>query len=235
MRNEDILLKINDKNNEYIAKHSDEILTNIHLGQRIHKSYEDIFNILGHHLFKNSINDANSKLAIDISREIKNNPKISEAFKKIGSARTNGIILIGIGMSLINLDKFADEVLNDNIDSNNFEEKDLDVLKKLNITNIKKTTLDKINRYLAIGQEEIVNKDTKKKECTCDHCNCNSNKNAEIIKKEIQDFFIDILLSSGAIKKINGLETEEDIVVNLMNSLAKLEKLNNFSKSLNKK
>lgn len=183
MRGKTIPRKTIDKHNDYVNKNIDNVLNSF---SEKYSGYSvvDVFSILTDYLAKNLLSNDNLKIANNISREIKTNETLSKMFKKVGSAHLNGVILAFVGLSLMNLDKFVDEVINESIDNDDFASKDLEVLKNLNVNNISKSTLDRVNNYLVTGEKNIPLEDKgfKNHKCNCGRCTCNSDKKVEFNK-----------------------------------------------------
>lgn len=214
--NNDILIKINDKYNDFINNNSNRILENI-FNSKVDASPSEMFSSLANYLLCESINEKTAKPAYEISQEIKNNKIISKAFKEMGSAHSNGAILVGIGISLMNLDRYADGVINESISNYEFSEKDLKLVEELNIKNLSKETLDRMETYF----KNTTNKDfpgkTKTNKCNCSNCSCNSSKKAKsteawaetLVKQILTKQILDSVKNVEAIN-MNDLKSEDE-------------------------
>lgn len=174
---ENIISKTKLKHKEYVNKNIYKVL-NSFSEKNNGCSVAEVLAILVDYLSKNLLNKENAMLANEISKEISLNENLSSLFKKVDSAYLNGIILSSVGLSLMNLDKFADEIINESIDKGEFFSNDLDILKSYNVKNIKKSTLDRVNNYLVTGEKNIPlkKKEVKANKCNCENCTCKLNK-----------------------------------------------------------
>lgn len=183
-----IPMRVIKKHEEHVTKNMGRVLDTISK-DNTGLSVVEIFSILSECLSDTLIDSAVYQQAYAINNEINNNEKLSKLFNEVGSAHLNGIILVNIGLSLINLDKYADEVINESIAAKDFLPSDLDSLKKSNVNNIKKSTLDRLNHYLVTGESTISKKDNKveKEQCTCKRCQANLNRNTlvEAVAREL--------------------------------------------------
>lgn len=221
--NKNILVKIDEKNEEFIENNLNRILLDVTLGTK-DDSLIEIFSVLSDYLLYSSLDEKNVKLVSSVSNslynEINNNENISKLFKQVGSANLNGAILIEIGLSLMNLDRFADQVINESIDKGDFVAKDLDLLRKLNVSNIKKTTLDRVNHYLVTGERNVTPKKTETTKNTCTNCNCSSRNASELSKDPFLNLLIEKIINN---EEINEGESKIkyvsllDILNNMMN------------------
>lgn len=179
-----ISMKALRKHEENVIKNMGKVLDTISKDNN-GLSVVEIFSILSECLSDTLLDTAIYKQAHDINKEINNNEKLTKAFNEVGSAHINGIILVNIGLSLINLDRYADDIINESISDGDFVPSDLDTLKKFNVNNIKKSTLDRLNHYLVTGERTVSKNEPKvrKEECTCERCN--SNKLVESVAREL--------------------------------------------------